>query len=90
MVEASTVVRHEVGLHARPAAVFVRAAAGFESEIAIANVTRGTKAINAKSIVAVFKIAVAKDHEIRLAADGPDEQEALDTLLNLVNTNFGE
>lgn len=90
MVEASVVIHHEVGLHARPAATFVKTVSGFASDVTIANLTRGGDPVNAKSIVSVFKIAVAKDHEVKLVADGPDEQEAIDAILALVASNFGE
>lgn len=90
MVEASIVVRHEVGLHARPAASFVKLASTFGSDIRVVNVTRGTDPADAKSIIQVFKIAVAQDHEILLTADGNDEQEALDALVALIEANFGE
>jgi phosphocarrier protein len=90
MVEASIVVHHEVGLHARPAASFVKLAGTFDSDIKIANVTRGTDTVDAKSVIQVFKIAVAQNHEIRLTAEGSDEQEALDALVGLIESNFGE
>ncbi len=90
MVEASLVVRHEVGLHARPAAAFVKAASGFASDIKIVNKTRDSEPVDAKSIISVFKIAVAQDHEIYLTAEGEDEQEAIDTLVGLIESNFGE
>ena len=90
MAEASIVVRHEVGLHARPAATFVKLAASFGSDIEIANMTRGTDHVDAKGIVSVFKIAVAQDHEIHLVANGEDEQEAVDALVGLIESNFVE
>lgn len=90
MVEAAIVVRHEVGLHARPAANFVKLAASFASDIKIANRTRGSESVDAKSIVQVFKIAVAQDHEVFLTAEGDDEQEAVDALVGLIESNFGE
>lgn len=90
MIEATVTVTHEVGLHARPAATFVKAAKGFESDITVANVSRGGEQVDAKSLVKIFKAAVASGHEIRLTADGPDEQAAMDTLLGLIESNFGE
>jgi phosphocarrier protein len=90
MAEATTVVEHEVGLHARPAATFVKAAKEFESNITITNLTRDNDPADAKSLVQIFKAAVAQGHEVRIAAQGPDEREAVDTLVNLIDTNFGE
>ena len=54
MQEANIVVTHEVGLHARPAATFVKTAKGFDSSIAVTNVTRGSDPADAKSLVQIF------------------------------------
>lgn len=90
MIDTTITVRHEVGLHARPAAMFVKAAREFESAITVTNLSRGSDPVDAKSIVSVFKIAVAKDHDVRLTADGPDETDALRSLTELIEGNFGE
>ncbi len=90
MVESKIVVRHKVGLHARPASVFVQAANKFTSEITVRNVTAGGEPVDAKSILMVLTLGVIKNHEIELQASGPDEQQALDCLGELVRSNFGE
>ena len=90
MRDTTLVITHEVGLHARPAAAFVKKAGEFDSEITIQNLTRGGDAVNAKSVVSVFKAAVAQNHEIRLVADGDDENEAVEALVALIESNFGE
>lgn len=84
------VVRNKVGLHARPAAMFVKAAVGFRSRITVENLTKGTQPSNAKSILSVLSAAVQKNDNIRIVAEGEDESEALDALVTLVETNFGE
>ncbi len=90
MVESKIVVRHKVGLHARPASAFVQTANKFSSEITVRNVTAGGEPVDAKSILMVLTLGVVQNHEIELQADGPDEQEALDCLSDLVRGNFGE
>lgn len=90
MAEATIVVEHEVGLHARPAASFVKTAKGFESAITIANVTRGSDPADAKSLVQIFKAAVGQGHEVRITAEGPDEADAVEALVGLIRSNFGE
>lgn len=90
MAEATVVVEHEVGLHARPAATFVKAAKEFESDIRITNLTRGTDPADAKSLVQIFKAAVAQGHEVRISAEGPDESNAVESLVKLIESNFGE
>jgi len=84
------VVQHKVGLHARPAAIFVRQAASYSSRITIENLTKGTPPANAKSILSVMTAAVRMDDRVRIAADGNDEQEAVEALCNLIRSNFGE
>lgn len=78
------------GLHARPAAVFVRAAAGFASAITVENVTTGAPAVDAKSILAVMGSGAARGHVVRLTAEGPDEDEALVSLRDLFASGLGE
>lgn len=91
MIERHIVVKHKVGLHARPASVFVQAANKFDSEITVRNLTADNgEPVDAKSILMVLTLGVLQDHEIELQADGPDEQQAMDSLLSLVRSNFGE
>jgi phosphocarrier protein HPr len=78
------------GIHARPGALFVRAAAGFASAITIENLDRGTAPINAKSILSVMGSGIAQGHRIRIAADGADEDAAIEALEALVDAGIGE
>ncbi len=70
-------VQHAVGLHARPAARFVKLAKTFASSIRIKNVTRDGDEVDAKSLVKVIKIAAAQNHEILLTVEGDDEEAAV-------------
>lgn len=90
MVETTLTVKHEVGLHARPAAVFAKTAQSFGADITVKNVTRDTQPVNAKSVINLFKIAVSQGHSIHLTANGSDEEDALVTLVRLIEDNFGE
>ncbi len=90
MVESKIVVKHKVGLHARPASMFVQTANKFESEITVRNVTANGEPVDAKSILMVLTLGVVLNHEIELCANGPDEQKALESLGDLVRNNFGE
>jgi phosphotransferase system HPr (HPr) family protein len=78
------------GLHARPAALFVEGAARFASEITVENVDRGSPAVDAKSILMLLTIGVARGQRIRITAEGPDAGEALDGLRGLVESGLGE
>lgn len=90
MVETTITVKHEVGLHARPAAIFAKTAQSFEANITVKNVTRDTQPVNAKSVINLFKIAVSQGHSIHLTANGSDEDDALAALVRLIEDNFGE
>jgi phosphotransferase system HPr (HPr) family protein len=87
MHETTLVVRHEVGLHARPASLFVRTAAQFPCTI---TVTKDEKTVNAKSIISILSLGVGQNNEITLQAEGERAEEALLTLTRLIESNFGE
>jgi len=87
MPEKSVIVTHKVGLHARPASVFVQTASKFSSDI---SVTCEDRTANAKSILTVLTLGAHQGTEITIKAEGEDAQEALDTLVKLVEDNFGE
>lgn len=91
MAEAEIEVRNPSGLHARPAAAFVRAAGGFASDVRVTNLSRDTdKDASAKSVLGVMGLAVARGHRIRLAAEGPDADAAVASLVDLVASGLGE
>lgn len=81
MPERKAVVRDDVGLHARPAATFVKEAKSFSSEIVVAY--RGKRA-NAKSILEVLMLDAGKGAEVTLAAEGEDAEIALERLVSLL------
>lgn len=87
MPEIKLTINHEVGLHARPASMFVQTAAKFSSDI---EVTHGETKANAKSILAVLTLGAHKGSEIVISAEGEDAEEALKALEELVLDNFGE
>jgi phosphotransferase system HPr (HPr) family protein len=84
------IVTNPSGLHARPAALFVRTAGSFGSQIRLSNTTRGTGPGDAKSILTVLGLGVSSGHEIELAAEGDDASAALDALRELVESGIGE
>jgi len=76
MKTLKSTITNAVGLHARPAAVFVKNMGQYESEIQIRNLTGGSDWVNAKSILGVLTLAVEKDHEIEIRIEGADEDAA--------------
>jgi phosphotransferase system HPr (HPr) family protein len=78
------------GLHARPAALFVEAAGRYEARITVENLDRGSRPVDATSILMVLTAGVQRGHRIRLTADGPDEDAALRSLGELIASGLGE
>lgn len=78
------------GLHVRPAAKFVKAAAAFESTIQVENLTNHKGPVLARSLTAVSTLGAVGGHEVRLTASGIDAQAALETLRSLIASGFGE
>ena len=83
MVEKKVIVQNKTGLHARPAALFVQKASQFSSDI---NLVKGEKEISAKSIMGVMSLAVGQGTEIIIKAEGDDAQQAIDALVELIET----
>lgn len=87
MVEVSLILENSVGLHARPAAEMIKLASKFKSTVTL---TGAGKTVNAKSILAVLTMGLFKGDIIMIAADGPDEEECIEALKQLVLNRFGE
>ena len=91
MAEGEIEVRNPSGLHARPAATFVRAAGGFGAEVTVTNLTRDAeRSASAKSVLGVMGLGVASGHRIRISAAGADADEAVAQLIELVASGLGE
>jgi phosphotransferase system HPr (HPr) family protein len=89
----TAIVRNRVGLHARPAAVFVKTASRFKSTITVRNASGGPggtagplapEPVNAKSILLVLGLGVEEGHAIEVMASGPDEVEAAAALQEII------
>jgi phosphotransferase system HPr (HPr) family protein len=87
-VSEEIVVRHKEGLHARPAAQFVKLAASFSANVQVENLTKGSQLVNAKSIISVLSVNVVQDDKIRITAEGKQEQEAVTAIVDLITCNF--
>lgn len=83
MTEREVIIKTDHGLHARPAAQFVKKASSFASDIVIAF---KNKEINGKSILAVTSLGATKDDQITLKATGSDEEEAVKRLAELIES----
>ncbi|MEG6566412.1 HPr family phosphocarrier protein [Thermoanaerobacterium saccharolyticum] len=87
MTEKTVEIKNKTGFHARPAALFVQAASKFSSQIWV---EKENKKVNAKSIMGIMSLGVAQGNTVKLIADGSDEQEAIKTLVDLIDSKFGE
>ncbi len=76
-----------LGVHARPSAKLTQVATRFKSEVWL---SKGTRKVNAKSIMGVMMLAAAKGAKLNIQADGDDAPEAVAALVNLIADGFGE
>lgn len=81
-VEKKVVVQLQTGLHARPAAYFVQEANKYSAQVFI---EKDGRKVNAKSIMGVMSLAVAKGTEIVISADGIDAEQAVEALAAIVS-----
>ena len=81
-------VNNEVGLHARPATFFIQKANEFKSSIWVEK--EDDRRVNAKSLLGVLSLGIVKGTTINLIADGPDEEAAINALVELINSEFSE
>lgn len=88
MQKLELVVTNEVGLHARPAAVFVQTANKYASSIRMRNITNGREFVDAKSILGVLILGVGKNHTIEIVIEGNDEAQAAHTLEEMIESDF--
>ena len=89
MKEVKTTIVNPNGIHARPASLFVQEAKKFQSNITVENLGTG-KAKDAKSILGVMILGMTKGTEIRIVAEGPDEDAAIEAMRQLVDSGCGE
>lgn len=87
MLRVNVTIVNKLGLHARAAAKFVTMASVFKSDVQL---LRGTRKVNGKSIMGVMMLAAGQGTQLELVVDGPDEQEALAMLTELIAKRFGE
>ena len=89
MVARGVRVVNRLGLHARAAARLVRTASAFRSSIRLERADRSASA-DAKSILSVLMLAASRGTELRVEAEGEDEDAALDAVCGLIEKGFGE
>ena len=86
-VKKDVLVQNQVGLHARPATFFIQKANELKSSIWV---EKDERRVNAKSLLGVLSLGIVGGTSIDIIADGSDEQEAVDSLVALVESGFAE
>ena len=87
MCVKDVLVQNQVGLHARPATFFIQKANEYKSSIWV---EKEERRVNAKSLLGVLSLGIVGGTSIRIIADGPDEEEAVENLVDLVKSGFAE
>ncbi|MFV0679951.1 HPr family phosphocarrier protein [Ottowia sp.] len=87
MIKNEITISNKLGLHARASAKLTKLAGSFPCEVWM---SRGERRVNAKSIMGVMMLAAGLGSVVEVETDGPQEQEAMDALLALINDKFGE
>jgi phosphocarrier protein HPr len=87
VIRRELVIRNRLGLHARAAARFVHTASRFRSRVTAG---RDGRAMDGKSILGILLLAASQGTSIEVSVDGPDEEQALAALAELVESGFGE
>ncbi|MEE8252134.1 MAG: HPr family phosphocarrier protein [Gemmatimonadales bacterium] len=87
MIEQQIEIVNSLGLHARPAADFVKLASKFRADVWV---SKGELEVNAKSIMGVLTLAAECGATVTVRADGVDAEDAVEALVELVSNGFGE
>ena len=87
MYSKDVMVQNQVGLHARPATFFIQKANEFRSSIWI---EKEERRVNAKSLLGILSLGIIGGTQIKIIADGGDEQAAVNALVELVESGFSE
>ncbi len=87
MYVKQVVINNQVGLRARPATFFTQKANEFKCSVWI---EKDERRVNAKSLLGVLSLGIIKGSSINIVADGDDEEQAVETLCELISSNFSE
>ena len=87
MKTCEIMITNSSGLHARPATFFIQKANFYKSTILI---EKDDRKVNAKSLLGVLSLGIAKGMTVKIIAEGQDEDSALEGLVSLVNSGFNE
>ena len=89
MYSQTTKIINVTGLHARPASEFIKMAKQFESSVLVGRKDDDNK-VSAKSMIKVISLGMVKGTDIEISAEGADEETAVKSLVELIESGFGE
>ncbi|MFO8065838.1 MAG: HPr family phosphocarrier protein [Spirochaetota bacterium] len=87
MTERDITIKNRAGIHARPAALIVQTAGRYDSDIYF---RKDSEEISAKSIMGIITLGAGYNSVLKVVADGPDEEEAVDAVASLFESRFEE
>ncbi len=87
MISRDFTINNKLGLHARPSAQITQVASRYFAEVWI---SKNGRRVNAKSIMGVMMLAAGQGSVLTVEADGPDEEQAIEAVGQLISTGFGE
>ncbi|MGB9824765.1 MAG: HPr family phosphocarrier protein [Candidatus Hydrothermia bacterium] len=87
MIEARATIKNKLGIHARPAMLLAQTANQFESDVYIC---KNDMEVNGKSVLGIMMLVAPQGTELIIRCEGPDEKEALEALLKIIEEGFGE
>ena len=87
MITRTVIIANKLGLHARPAALLVTVATRYASDVFL---TKDSLRVNGKSIMGVMMLAAEKGSELMVEVNGPDEERAIEEIVRVVESGFGE
>ena len=87
MISETVVIQNKVGLHSRPATSFIQKANEYRCSVWI---EKNERRVNAKSLLGVLSLGVLQGTEISIITDGPDERDAIDAMVSLINSDFSD
>ena len=87
MISRNVTIKNSVGLHARPATFFIQKANSFKCSLWV---EKEDCRVNAKSLLGVLSLGISKGMDITIIADGQDEVEAVEALVDMIDGGFAE
>ncbi len=87
MIEKTVIVKNTMGLHLRPASIIAKVIKNYEADIKL---EKGNKTVNANSCLLIVSLGAKKGDEVKIIAEGTDEEKAMEKVYNIINASENE